>query len=498
MKRNFKKIFLILIILGLLLLPKTSQAILVDAVVDFFTSLIIKGVAGLLDLAYGILNWVISPSFLGVSMTGPDNPIVTSGWGTIRNLAYLFLILATIAIIFGIILRIREYEAKKVLPVLIIIALLINFTPVICGIIIDFSNILMKYFLSGGMAGGFAEAVEKGLEEAKDAAEPAQQIVNALVFIIFGIIGAIVFLLYAFLFAIRYVALWILIIFSPIAFVSRIFPPSPHIKKFFPSIFHWDEWWNQFIQWCVIGIFGAFFVYLANRLMIDWITELSPSESGSTIIGDVYLYLFPIVLLLIGFFTTLETAQGVASLITSNVAKAVGTAGKGWAALKPLRERIRTGATQSRRSMEEIWSTYQTQRAVPGVTRREALRHTLGAYWQRIRPSEEEITIRGRRVIPAGRKAQIVRGAISTGVAIGAIAKGTFTAARDTAKIGIREALGIPKKKKERPTCSKCGNFVPAGAAHCPHCGAPMPVCPHCGLRPVAGAKFCNHCGTRI
>ncbi|MDI6591545.1 MAG: hypothetical protein QME61_01200 [Patescibacteria group bacterium] len=337
MKRNFKKFFLALILLGILLPFYSVQAgWLTDRVVDIlktFAAFIIEVLAKLLDLAYGILNWVISPDFLGVSMTGPDNPIVTSGWRTIRNLAYLILILATIIIIFGIILGIREYEAKKTLPVLIIIALLINFTPVICGVFIDFSNVLMKYFLSGGLAGGFSQAVKDGFEKARGFDEPLSIIVNALAFIIFGIIGIVVFLLYALLFAMRYVALWILIIFSPIAFISRVFPPSDRIKKFFPSIFHWDEWWNRFIQWCIIGIFGAFFIYLANNLMVKWITELSPKKYSP--IGGLYAYFFPIILLLIGFFTTLTTAQSVAQEAISRAKQIAGWTGK---VVKPLRK----------------------------------------------------------------------------------------------------------------------------------------------------------------
>lgn len=55
-------------------------------------------------------------------------------------------------------------------------------------------------------------------------------------------------------------------------------------------------------------------------------------------------------------------------------------------------------------------------------------------------------------------------------------------------------------------TCEKCGAEVPAGAAFCSSCGAPMktedpeakePVvfCTSCGAKMPAGIKFCTACG---
>ncbi|GAF67718.1 unnamed protein product, partial [marine sediment metagenome] len=105
---------------------------------------LIFGIAGLL------LGWVISPSFIGVKFT--DNPFVNVGWTLTRDLANMGFILILVAIGLGTALRIGEYTAKKTLPLLIIIALLINFTPVVCGLIIDATNIAMNFFI-GEMTG---------------------------------------------------------------------------------------------------------------------------------------------------------------------------------------------------------------------------------------------------------------------------------------------------------------------------------------------------------
>jgi hypothetical protein len=259
-----------------------------------------------LNLSHALLNWVISSKFIGVSMTGPDNPFVSDGWTMMRNLANIILVLGLVVIGLGIILGLEEYQAKKTLPVLIAIAILINFTPVICGFVIDFSNVLMSYFLTGGLSAGLPNVVAEGISRI-----PANNAINALgiasVYLVFGIVGAITFTLYAFLFAARYLFLWIFIMFSPIAFVSRVFPQSKYIKHFFPEFFYWDTWWEKFLQWCVIGIYGGLFIFLANQLMGGMVT--SPPSGALSPFGILFGYLLPILLLLIGLFSAWEAWQ---------------------------------------------------------------------------------------------------------------------------------------------------------------------------------------------
>ena len=265
-----------------------------------------------LNASQSLLNWVISDSFMGMSMTGPDNPFVSYGWGIVRNLANIFLLLGLIIIGLGIILGLEEYQAKKTLPRLITIAILINFTPVICGFVIDFSNILMHYFLTGGLSSGLTNTVQEGLSRAASLnKDPIPLLAVVSVYFIFSVVGSLTYLLYALLFAGRYMFLWILIIFSPIAFVSHVFPQSSYVKHFFPEFFFWDTWWDKFLQWCVIGIYGGFFVFLANQLMGAIATNKLTSEPTGAVasFGNLFGYFLPILLLLIGFFSAKEAGK---------------------------------------------------------------------------------------------------------------------------------------------------------------------------------------------
>ena len=368
--KKFTSLFILLLVSLFVFLPFFAEAFwpfdqiggaiggalsnLANSIIQAISNLIILGIGALLGMAYGVLQWIISPNFLDMSMTGPDNPLVYNAWAWVRDLANIFLVLGLIVIALGIILGIKEYEAKRTLPVLIIIALLINFTPVICGWIIDFSNYLMKHLLTGGFNNNFVQAISNGLQS-QGGKDPIKAIIDSLVFIIFGMVAIVVIVLYCLLFLIRYVFLWVLIIFSPIAFVSRVFGPNRFIKMFFPGFLYWDNWWASFIQWCVIGVFGAFFIFLANKSMVDWAVTTSPPPS---LLAGLGIYLFPILILLIGFFATISTAsQGMEVLPGSKVIvkTAAEKAQKGakWAGKK-----VGEAVPESVRRRGEEWSRY--------------------------------------------------------------------------------------------------------------------------------------------
>jgi hypothetical protein len=283
-----------------------SPSFITDPMVGFVAEGMARAIASwatmisgtILNLSYSLLGWVTGDGFINISMTGTDNVFVTTGWASMRNLANIILVLGVVVIGLGMILGIEEYKAKKTLPVLIAIAILINFTPVICGFFIDFSNILMKYFLTGGLNNGMTIAVEEGFSR-MSTNNPAAALGISSVYFIFSLVASITLTLYAFLFAARYLFIWILVIFSPIAFASKVFPQSNKIKHFFPDFFYWDKWWDEFIRWCVIGIYAGFFIFLANQLMSGMVS--SPPSGSLSIFGSLFGYFLPIVVLLIGY-----------------------------------------------------------------------------------------------------------------------------------------------------------------------------------------------------
>ena len=77
--------------------------------------------------------------------------------------------------------------------------------------------------------------------------------------IFYNVMTGLVLMLYLFLFLFRVIALWILLILSPLAFACYILPNT---KKYF------EMWWQAFVQWCFIGVTAAFFIYLSSQMLV--------------------------------------------------------------------------------------------------------------------------------------------------------------------------------------------------------------------------------------
>lgn len=309
-----------------------------------------KGIVGItsffLTFASDLLHWVIT-DFISVKFT--DNPIVNVGWTTVRDFTNMFFVLVLVAIALGTTLRIREYEVKKLLPILIGIALLINFTPVICGFIIDACNIIMNTFLSGGfLSDGFERSASNEVSLLTDETlSNTERVARGTVLAGFNLVGGIIFLLFALLFAVRYVVLWILIILSPIAFFCYILPQTRGI---------WSKWWNQFIQWCIIGIIGGFFLYLTNITITVIVNQGGLVNKPKENIGvgtELVMYIVPLIFMVIGFFVSITTSAIGADKISAGFGGLVKGAVKGTTKKGALWAKKRAGETKISREAKE-------------------------------------------------------------------------------------------------------------------------------------------------
>ena len=275
-------------------------------------------VTGLFSAFAGvILKWVISPSFISLSYTNPagpnGNPIIATGLGITQGFVNMILVLILIYIALATILRLAGYETKKLLVTFVIVALLVNFAPVICGLIVDASNIVMNYFVKN-LTGG--QQLINSLKSIVDVAtanfnwevfKVTKQITvlaYLLMLAVFNFFLMIALGLFAAVFLIRYIAIWILVILSPLAFACYILPATKR---------YWELWWHQFLQWSFIGAIAGFFLYLGEQ-----IATLSPAvftppsgELGSAILP----YLVPLAFLYLGLMVGFSTSAYGASTV---------------------------------------------------------------------------------------------------------------------------------------------------------------------------------------
>jgi len=314
-------------------------------------SLLLSISAFLLDWAFGLEKFT-------------DVNVVQEGWKITRGLANMFFILILMIIAFATILRVETYGMKTLLPKLIIAALLINFSLVFCGAIIDSTQIMSHFFLDplkgDGQGESLSARVAEGLNIVKifdtngeikigDAVLAPLDILIGIIFgVVFIIVAAIVLAAAAFFLIVRVVALWILIVLAPIAWLLWILPATRSL---------WNQWWGSFLKWAFFAPIYGFFFYLAIITVIgkegetDGFLEKMASDiklgknegfvDGLFSSQELILqYIFLIILL----FAGLIIAQKVGVLGASGVINITKSAGKGvssWAGRKAQRAAYR-------------------------------------------------------------------------------------------------------------------------------------------------------------
>ncbi len=218
----------------------------------------------------------------------------------------MFIVLGFIVVGIATTLRIQEYQAKKLLLHLILVALLINFSNVFVGIIVDASNIATKQFLKVG--GGISDDIVKKIYDANVALGASkggwktiakninEYIMLSLPFSVMFLTVAVTFFYMAFIFIARQAVLAVLFILSPIAFFCWIFPQTKKI---------WSMWWENFVKWAFIGAMAGFFVYIAWVMLSNMGTKTT-----DFVLITICVFLF------VGFkITTKSSGLGASAVI---------------------------------------------------------------------------------------------------------------------------------------------------------------------------------------
>ena len=330
-------LFFIFLFLFLPVSPTTAQEWMPRNIANSIVSLVFQFTIWLTNIFFGIavwfLSWVTSPGFISVKIT--DNDFVNPQWGLVRDLTNMVFIVALIAIGLGTALRVTGYQAQKALPRLIIAALLVNFTLVICGFFIDAANITMNFFLGDAAnLDQWRDLMQQESERLVDLLKGNEA--NLLDFMgrglsitLFNMIGGFALFAFGIIFAVRYVALWILVVLSPLAVASQALPALKGMI--------WNKWINNFTQWLLVGVTGAFWLYLAQQLIMLRLSSSPPPSEQFGGIATVFNYTIPIFFLWSGLAATLATgvagATAAIHIVDKQVVSRAKTAGA-WAARK--------------------------------------------------------------------------------------------------------------------------------------------------------------------
>lgn len=220
----------------------------------------INGLGSLVAVGVGFLLKVAQYNdFLGSSA-------VSNGWVITRDIANMFFIIVLLVIAFGTILGREEYSYKKTLPKLLIMAVAINFSRTIIGLMIDAAQVVMMTFVNGFASAGAGNFINAfGLNNLltwqqggnKDGVAIdilgngfvalAMGLVLLLVagFVILSLLGSLLF---------RIVYLWLLIVTAPLAWMLSVIPAGKA---------YYDRWWKDFKEQVILGPAVAFFLWLS-------------------------------------------------------------------------------------------------------------------------------------------------------------------------------------------------------------------------------------------
>ena len=291
----------------------------------------------------GLADWVIS-TVIGWPITNPDAATTDTGkagaqaflegWRSVRDLGNMLIVLGFVIIGIATTLRIRDYEAKKLLLPLIMVALLINFSGLLCGLIIDASNLTMKGLTESGVPGGMGNNFYNSMEGAETTITcQAMNDNNLSKYVMANVLYGLIYLAIAFCFSYlsiiliaRYVILGILFVLSPLAFAFWAFP-FPKAKDL------WNNWWSHFLKWSFVGVSICFFLYIAGQMNENFpglTGSVAGTEGGHTTTMTTIMYLSIVLITIIVGIKVSAKSNGIASM-ASHAVMGVVTGGAGLA-----------------------------------------------------------------------------------------------------------------------------------------------------------------------
>lgn len=299
----------------------------------------------LLVIAGTIFDWAINPANFEAVM---KLEAIKSGWIMVRDFLNVGFILVLLYSAFCTVFQVQSFNTKKIIIMLVIMALLINFSFPIARFIIDVGNVTMYYLLNikfGGMDNKTSVAVSivefskitYNLGQGGNGLWSSEVTVQMLASIVFIFLLASTLLILGILFVIRILVLAIVIIFSPIGFIGQIFPGASTYS---------GMWWDALFKQSFFGVVMAFMIVISMNIMeqignggiFNDMKQATFSNIGtgggdysSLIVTGTYMAI-PITLLWLGIIA----AQKMGAYGADSAKKYVNK-GMNWAAMAPLR-----------------------------------------------------------------------------------------------------------------------------------------------------------------
>jgi hypothetical protein len=272
-----------------------------------------------------------------------DSPVVGMGWSVVRDAVNMFFVIILIVIAFGTILGVERFNWRKQIPSILIMAVVINFSRTLCGIMIDFSQVIMLTFVNAikDIAGGnFVQMFQlkdimtansdSSVFTSSEGVQPFDLLAAALVALLMMLVVFVSLLFLTIALAYRIVLLWVLVTVAPLAW---FFKSTSAILK--PKQDPYVEWWKKFVCALQLGPILVFFLWLA--LAVAGSGDISSSagfETGEGVdTGNILSamsssrmvsFIVGILLLFVGLDAANDACAGADKIMSSMMGRAGG------------------------------------------------------------------------------------------------------------------------------------------------------------------------------
>src|SRR3989344_5428126 len=347
---------------------------------SFSLYIVFTAIGTLMGALVQLLDWTVNIRIY------TNVPVIQESWKIMRDFANMLFIIALIVMAYGTIFNIPKYDFKSLIPRFIVVAVLINFSLVLGGLMIDATQVLNNTFLAamGDISGQLGQGlnVTELLPEAKKVTQGGEALGNLgfsiIIKLLFGIfmfftilVSVAVPLVVA---LVRIPILWALLIVSPMAWLLSILPATKGA---------YDNWWKQFLGWNLFLPYYLFSLYFAlyflgnmpkviGGLGQTFVDQRLTGLGGNFTFSLIFSYVLVAVFLIGGTKVAMSAGQFSGTGIT-NVAKwgrdrvanrigwtAAQRAGKGL--LEQAREREESGV-----SRQAAWMTGKIGAATGGL-----------------------------------------------------------------------------------------------------------------------------------
>jgi len=242
---------------------------------------------GIISLVSKVIEWgtdlmslFIDPSFWnGIS----KNPAVVAGFGASVHIVNIVFSVILVVMAIGTILNLKSYRINDLITKFIVVALLINFTLVIAGSVIDLANYLSLYFLNltqySSAGGNIASAWVGIFSGVSNRASTGGTIGILLITILIDLLlliaiawafGSIIFSLIK-----RGFMMMFLLILSPFAVVAYLLPAKGMGQW-------WEKWKQAFLKNTFYGVYVAAGLYLGTVMLQSLCQNFNASSSGGS------------------------------------------------------------------------------------------------------------------------------------------------------------------------------------------------------------------------